>query len=227
MLKRLFTSEPEIPVQEVKFIRKVNDNPSGEVWYGRCRDTDVAVRKVKWEGDPAKIEGLKQEVSILRKISSPNIALFLGAGVHRGSLYIYSEYAEDSLRTYLRRRPESTLIERLNLLYEASLGMLWLHSTRDSRTGAVGIVHRHVKTSCFLVFDHGRTKVCDFGLSTYWADETVYNSVWTAPEVRERRAPFTCAADVYSFGLMMLEALTGAEPAAGEDRITHCIEASE
>lgn len=217
MLKRLFTSEPEIPIQEVKFIRKVNDNPSGEVWYGRCRDTDVAVRKVKWEGDPTKIEELKREVGILRKISSPNIALFLGAGVHRGSLYIYSEYAEDSLRTYLRSHLDATLVQRLNLLYEASLGMLWLHSTRDTRTGAPGIVHRHVKTSCFLVFDHGRTKVCDFGLSTYWAGESVYSSVWTAPEVREHRTPFSFASDVYSFGLVMLEALSGIEPSIGDD----------
>lgn len=217
MLKRLFTSEPEIPFAEVKFIRKVNDNPSGEVWYGRCRDTDVAVRKVKWEGDFTKTEELKREVGILRKISSPNIALFLGGGIHRGSLYIYSEYAADSLRTYLNGHPDATLVQRLNLLYEASLGMLWLHSTPDTRTGSPGIVHRHVKTSCFLVFDHGRTKVCDFGLSTYWAGESVYRSVWTAPEVRDHRTAFTFASDVYSFGLVMLEALSGIEPSIGDD----------
>lgn len=217
MLKRLFTNEPEIPFIEVKFINKINDNPSGEVWYGRCRDTDVAIRKVKWEGDPTKIEELKREVGILRKISSPNIALFLGAGVHRGSLYIYSEYAKDSIRTYLHRNPAADTVERLNLLYEASLGMLWLHSTPNTRTGETGLVHRHVKTSCFLVYDHCRTKVCDFGLSTYWAGESVYRSVWTAPEVRERRTPFTFASDVYSFGLVMLEVLSDIEPKMCDD----------
>lgn len=221
MLKRLFLSEPEILFQEVKFIKKLNDNPSGEVWYGRCRDTDVAVRKVKWGGDPTKIEELKREVETLRKISSPNIALFLGAGVHRESLYIYSEYAADSLRTYLRGRgSRATIVERLNLLYEAALGMFWLHSAKDTRTGAAGLVHRHVKTSCFLVFDHGRTKVCDFGLSTFWAGDSAYKSVWTAPEVRERRAPFSFASDVYSFGLVMAEALTGIEPAFTTDSST-------
>lgn len=227
-LKRLFTREPEILFREAKFIRKVNDNPSGEVWYGRCRDTDVAIRKVKWEGDPQKVDQLRGEIGILRKIASPNIALFLGGTIHHGSLYIYSEYAEDSLRTYLsRRHPEASLTERLNLLYEASLGMLWLHSTRDARTGAPGIVHRHVKTSCFLVFDHGRTKVCDFALSTYWGEEALRGSAWTAPEVRSRASPFSFAADVYSFGLVMIEALSGSpgfEPAEGQN-LDECIAA--
>ncbi len=101
-----------------------------------------------------------------------------------------------------------------------------LHSAHDA-----GVVHRDIKPSNVLVSQTAlpgrpwRAKVADFGIA-YLVDSTrvtrpgllVGTAAYVAPE-QARGAPPAPPADIYAFGLMLLEALTGRRPFAEAEGI--------
>lgn len=91
-------------------------------------------------------------------------------------------------------------------------GMWYLHSFRPP------IIHRDLKTPNLLVDKDWTIKVCDFGLSrskknTYLSakEGAAGTPEWMAPEVL-RNEPSNEKCDVYSFGVIMYELVTGLEP---------------
>ena len=215
-MKKVFN----IKFSSIKLEKLINRSGLGEVWEGFCGDVKSAIRIADWDSSSSTTnhDDLQSEVSELCKISSPNITLFLGACQHNNKVYICSEYSSQNLSTYLSTT-RMTLTHRLELAHGAALGMRWLHSTKLG-PHSTGTVHRHVKTSSFLIFEAEEVKVCDFGLSSYWTapaatSKDLYNQLWTAPEVRAERSGFTLASDVYSFGLVLLHVLTLRDPGTG------------
>jgi serine/threonine-protein kinase len=87
---------------------------------------------------------------------------------------------------------------------------------------ALGIVHRDVKPANLLITEHGSFKVGDFGIakSVDGLDQTetgeiVGTAAYLAPERIEGQVA-TPRSDLYSLGVVMYEALTGAKPFAGD-----------
>lgn len=103
----------------------------------------------------------------------------------------------------------------ISLLSGVALGMAYLH--------ARGIIHRDLKSDNLLLdSEHTSLKICDFGLSReafVTAKMTRVGTVqWAAPEVLLGIA-YSHQADVWSFGVILWEMLTGKVPYAGMRRL--------
>src|SRR6185295_16300756 len=90
---------------------------------------------------------------------------------------------------------------------------------------AQGVVHRDVKPENVLLTRAGRAKVADFGLartvdqsSLTTQGRILGTAVYMSPEqVRGHRA--TSASDVYAFGLMLYQAITGERPFTADTQL--------
>lgn len=101
-------------------------------------------------------------------------------------------------------------------LYEAALGLLYLHQAHR-------VVHGDLKCNNILVGDDDKAKIADFGLSFVFdasapdesSDQEVGAASWKAPEVIDKRMRGTFASDVYSFGMCIIEAIIKGNPLWG------------
>lgn len=99
----------------------------------------------------------------------------------------------------------------------AARGMTYLHS------GTPPVLHRDLKSANILLDDSYTAKVCDFGLSRLKAQERSMTGncgtvQWMAPEVLANQR-YAEPADVYSFGTIVWEMLTGECPYEGMSAI--------
>ena len=209
--------EFEIPVQELTFKRRIGKGAFGDVLQATWQGTDVAVKVLNpGQVSEKSLEDFRREVGMLLVLRHPNVVLFMGAATAAPDLCIVMEHAaRGSLYHVLHQRDRLAGIDharRIQWATEIARGMNYLH------TRSPPIVHRDLKSSNILVDADSHVKVSDFGLARTKARSFVNTQVgtwaWMAPEVLEN-APYTELADVYSFGIVLHEMLTGQEPFKG------------
>ena len=209
--------EFEIPVQELTFNRRIGKGAFGDVLQATWQGTDVAVKVLNpGQVSEKSVEDFRREVGMLLVLRHPNVVLFMGAATVAPDLCIVMEHAaRGSLYRVLHQRDRQAGIDharRIQWATEIARGMNYLH------TRSPPIVHRDLKSSNILVDADSHVKVSDFGLARTKARSFVNTQVgtwaWMAPEVLEN-APYTELADVYSFGIVLHEMLTGQEPFKG------------
>jgi serine/threonine protein kinase len=110
-----------------------------------------------------------------------------------------------------------SVLKLLKMGRDVAYGMNWLHLSKPP------IIHRDLKPNNLLVDANWNVKVCDFGLSAFQRTETLQDTgvapgtpLWMAPEVLMGK-PLSEKADVYAFGIVFWEMLTGQEPFAEHD----------
>ncbi|XP_068654041.1 uncharacterized protein [Aristolochia californica] len=207
--------------------RELGSGTFGTVYHGKWRGTDVAIKRIKkscFTGRSSEQERLTvefwREAEILSKLHHPNVVAFYGVVQDGpgGTLATVTEYmVNGSLRHVLLRKDRYLdRRKRLIIAMDAAFGMEYLHSKN--------IVHFDLKCDNLLVNlkDPLRPicKVGDFGLSKIKRNTLVSGGVrgtlpWMAPELLNGSSnKVSEKVDVFSFGIVMWEVLTGEEPYA-------------
>ena len=166
--------------------------------------------------DPVFRDKFFREARMLAKVNHANLVNIYDQGDDSGNAYIVLEYVQGiTLRDALRDSGALTT-EQIIQVSKAVLSAL-------SQAHSNGIVHRDLKPENVLLSDDGRIKVTDFGLARELSADTDTGSLvgtvaYLAPEVIKRGKTQT-QSDIYSYGIMLFEMLTGKQPFSGTDAI--------
>ena len=176
------------------------------------RSVAIKILHETYSDDKAFQDRFRQEARAAANLSHPNIVTVHDFGFDNGQLFIVMEYIPGKdLKTILRQRGRYSVEEAIPLIVQACAGIGYAHRA--------GLVHCDIKPHNMIVTPDSRLKVTDFGiaraLSTIMPDERA-DVVWGSPQyfspeqaVGEAPSP---ASDVYSLGVVLYEALTGALP---------------
>lgn len=156
--------------------------------------------------------------AVIRSMSlalHPNIVPVLGYSQAPGERIIVSEYIGlGSLDFYLHQNPEGAALldwgRRLRIASGAARGLEYLHEGT-----APSIVHGCMKSSNILIDDKFSARICDFGLSFLAPQEKKGLVGFVDGEYWTERGGACKEADVYGFGVVLLEILTGRRSEGG------------
>jgi len=167
-------------------------------------------------------ERFKREGAILARLSDPNIAKLLDAGVSpSGQPYLVLEYIEGE--------PVDRYCEEHKLDVDARVSLFLDVLGAVAHAHANLIVHRDIKPTNVLVAKGGKVKLLDFGIAKLLEGEghegaatqltreegSALTPAYAAPE-QVRGRPVTTATDVYALGVLLYILLTGQHPAGSE-----------
>ncbi|KAL2254915.1 UNVERIFIED_CONTAM: Serine/threonine-protein kinase STY46 [Sesamum indicum] len=201
----------EIDPQFLKFESKIASGSYGDLYKGTYRSQEVAIKILKTERLNTELQKeFAQEVYIMRKVRHKNVVQFIGACTRPPNLCIVTEYMSGgSVYDYLHKQKGTfKLPALLKVGIDVSKGMNYLHQNN--------IIHRDLKAANLLMDENEVVKVADFGVARVKAQTGVMTAEtgtyrWMAPEVIEHK-PYDHKADVFSFGVVLWELLTGKIP---------------
>ncbi|XP_049360563.1 serine/threonine-protein kinase STY17-like isoform X1 [Solanum verrucosum] len=207
------TDDWEIDLRLLKLENRVASGSSEDLYKGTYCCQEVAIKVLKPEQLNMDIlKEFSQEVFIMRKIRHKNVVQFIGACRQPPNLCIVTEFmSRGSIYNFLHKQKGAfKLPTLLKVAADVSKGMNYLHQNN--------IIHRDLKTANLLMDEHGAVKVGDFGVARVQAQTGVMTAEtgtyrWMAPEVIEHR-PYDHKADVFSFGIVLWELLSGEIPYA-------------
>lgn len=179
-------------------------------------DRQVAIKVIHphLSDDPVFRDKFFREARMLAKVNHSNLVNIYDQGDDNGNAFIVLELVKGiTLRQALT---DFGKLETEQIVQVSKAILSALAQAHDS-----GVVHRDLKPENVLLADDGRIKVTDFGLARELSADTDTGSLvgtiaYLAPEVI-RRGKTEKASDIYSFGIMLYEMLTGVQPYRGED----------
>ena len=209
------TPAPETPktIRHYEIVRELGRGGMGVVYEGYDTQLDrrVAIKSIHWDQhrDQLRIERFRREAQLLASLHHPNI----------GAIYSF-ERAEEGHFLILEHVEGETLRARLkNGRLEIQDATAIASQIADALAAAhdQGVAHRDLSPSNVMVRIDGKVKVLDFGLARSIGDEQPSDRTqspvmgtpsYMSPETlrggRSRKS-----ADVWAFGCLLFEALTG------------------
>lgn len=210
-LPRRFDYE-ELEMATNNFKTLIGSGGFGSVYKGTLSDnTAVAVKKITNLG----VQGRKEfctEIAVIGNVHHANLVKLNGFCVHGRQLLLVYEYMNrGSLdQTLFGVGPVIEWQERLDIALGTARGLAYLHSGCEQK-----IIHCDVKPENILLHERFHAKISDFGLSKLLGPEqsSLFTTMrgtrgYLAPEWLTNAA-ITEKTDVYSFGMVLFELVSG------------------
>ncbi|KAK7312943.1 hypothetical protein VNO77_37212 [Canavalia gladiata] len=194
---------------------KLGQGGFGPVYKGILPDgQEIAVKRLSKTSGQG-LDEFKNEVMLIAKLQHRNLVKLLGCSIQQEEKLLIYEYMPNRSLDYFifdsTRRELLGWAKRFEIIGGISRGLLYLH--QDSR---LKIIHRDLKTSNVLLDNHMNAKISDFGLARTFGidqDEANTNRVmgtygYMPPEYAVHGS-FSVKSDVFSFGVIVLEMISG------------------
>ncbi|XP_029126508.1 cysteine-rich receptor-like protein kinase 10 isoform X2 [Cajanus cajan] len=195
--------------------RRIGKGGYGEVYKGILPDgEEIAVKRLSTSSRQG-MEEFKNEVLLIAKLQHKNLVRLIGfCQEDQEKLLIYEYVPNKSLDHFLfdsQKRRQLTWSERYKIIKGIARGILYLHE--DSR---LKIIHRDIKPSNVLLDNDINPKISDFGMARMVATDQIQGCTnrvvgtygYMSPEYA-MHGQFSEKSDVFSFGVMILEIISG------------------
>ncbi|XP_061717785.1 mitogen-activated protein kinase kinase kinase 11 isoform X2 [Cydia pomonella] len=220
---------PQVSFSELKLEEVIGVGGFGKVYRGYWNDEVVAVKAARQDANE-DIEVIKesvlQEAKLFWMLQHENIVSLKGVCLEEPNLCLVMEYARGgSLNRVLSGRKIRPGI-LVDWAIQVARGMAYLHVDAP-----ISLIHRDLKSSNVLLseailpddnLEDKTLKITDFGLAREVYKTTRMSAAgtyaWMPPEVI-KNSTFSHASDVWSYGVLLWELLTGETPYKGIDAL--------
>ncbi|XP_027178530.1 G-type lectin S-receptor-like serine/threonine-protein kinase LECRK3 [Coffea eugenioides] len=223
-----------------EFGEELGRGASGAVYKGILPDSEkvVAVKKLEKVLAESEME-FQNEIKVIGKTHHRNLVRLLGYCLDGAERLLVYEYMSNGSLADVLLKPENhpSWDERTKIARDIARGILYLHEECETQ-----IIHCDIKPQNILMDENRCPKISDFGLAKLLKrDQTRTHTTfrgtkgYVAPEWY-RKMPVTVKADVYSFGIVLLEIICcrksldwsfSEDEAVLEEWAYHCFKAGE
>ena len=208
-------------IQRGKFLAEGN---FGAVYEGLWSGTKVAVKVLKPQSNPVVQEEFKSEAALILQLKHPRIVTCYGlCGDPMQAVFEYMRGG--SLESILHEKgvPKASGLTwpvKQQMLLDMSEAVHYLHIHQ--------VIHGDLRTSNFLLNEQQEVKLGDFGLAkqrdtvltvAFTNIRNLTRLSWGAPELLSKEGVSSFESDVYSFGMVIWELVTGYAPFCSKDKV--------
>ncbi|KAJ9554559.1 hypothetical protein OSB04_018604 [Centaurea solstitialis] len=195
---------------------KLGQGGFGTVYKGVLSDgREIAVKRLFFN-NKFRAADFYNEVNMISSVEHKNLVRLLGCScAGPESILVYEYLPNMSLDRFIFDATKGKVLnweKRFEIIIGTAEGLVYLHENTKSR-----IIHRDIKAANILLDLRLRAKIADFGLARSFQDDKSHISTaiagtlgYMAPEYLAH-GQLTEKADVYSFGVLILEVVTGME----------------
>ena len=218
---------PCIHGTELTFDEVINRGSSCEVFKGRWRGCEVAIKKFKdeYKQNPKELSKFVKEMQSLAHVRHPNLILLMGICIDLPNLCLITEYVPNMSLFYAlhsityseNKTRRLTLSERFQISIQICKGLAYLHECDPP------IVHRDLKPENCLLDHSFNVKIADFGLArpltSFTSEEAMTTTCigttrFMAPELfeKEKVADIGVEVDTWALGCILIELFSNKRP---------------
>ena len=194
------------------------------------RDVAIKVLPDAFAHDPDRLSRFQREAKMLAALNHPNIATIHGLEQSGGTSYLVMELVPgETLQERVKREGAVPIEEALDIAKQIAEALEAAHEK--------SVIHRDLKPANVKVTPEGKVKVLDFGLAKAFADETANEDISNSPTLsraatmqgvilgtaaymspeQARRRSVDKRTDIWAFGCVLFEMLSGKQAFHGED----------
>jgi Tol biopolymer transport system component len=214
-------------------VEQIGAGGMGEVYRARDsklgRDVAIKVLPANFANDPERLARFEREARMLAALNHPNIATIYGLEQSGGMSCLVMELVPGETLAEPVKAGPLPIEEALKIAVQITEGLEAAHEK--------GIIHRDLKPANVKVTPEGKVKVLDFGLAKAFEGDTTTEDISNSPTLsraatmqgvilgtaaymspeQARGKAVDKRTDIWAFGCVLYELLTGKQAFHGED----------
>lgn len=212
-------SRGSILANRYEIIEEIGSGGMGKVYkaYDKKIEEKIAIKLIRPEIalDKKILERFSNELKVARKIAHKNVCRMFDLGEAERNHFITMEYVSgEDLRSLMTRIGKFTIEKTVSIAKQICEGLAEAHES--------GIVHRDLKPQNIMIDNKGNVRIMDFGIARSLYSKRITRTgvsvgtpLYMSPEQADSIG-IDQRSDIYSFGIILYEMLTGQVPFEGD-----------